>query len=108
MLAELLGDHNRLHVLVALGEKPLRFNELQRRTGLLAPQVDRSLTKLRNDGLVAARGLPPEGQRRPLAYSLTPKGERVLKFLEDVRASAKTHLGTRAAADFNEIFSAHA
>lgn len=108
MLAGLLADHNRLHVLAALGGGQLRFNELQRRTGLLAPQVDRSLTKLRDDGLVAARGLPPEGQRRPLAYSLTPKGERALKVLEDVGTSARNHLGSQAAADFNEIFSAHA
>lgn len=108
MLSGLLGDHNRLHVLVALADGKLRFNEIQRRTGLLAPQVDRSLTKLRDDGLVGVRGLPPEGQRRPLAYSLTPKGERALRFLEDVRASAKTHLGAQAAADLNEIFSAHA
>jgi DNA-binding HxlR family transcriptional regulator len=108
MLPGLLGDHNRLHVLAALGGGPLRFNDLQRKTGLLAPQVDRSLNKLRDDGLVATRGLPPEGKRRPVAYSLTPKGERVLRFLEEVRASAKTHLGARAAAEFNEIFSAHA
>lgn len=108
MLQRLLGDHSGLHVLAALAKGPIRFNDLQRRTGLLAPQVDRSLTKLRSDGLVAARGLPPEGQRRPLAYSLTPKGERMFKVLEDVQTSAVNHLGTQAAADFSEIFSAHA
>lgn len=107
MLAGLIGDHNQLHVLAGLASDPARINELQRRTGLLAPQVDRALTKLRDSGLVAAKGLPAEGSRRPVAYALTPKGQRAIKVIKDLEASAATHLGQQAADEFREIFSAY-
>lgn len=107
MLSSLIGDHSRLHVLAALGVGSARFNAIQRRTGLHAPQVQRALDKLRNDGLVLPKGLPPEGSRRPLAYGLTPKGRRALKVLEDLQASAEQNLGPKIAAEFREVFSAH-
>lgn len=105
MLSNLIGDHSRLHVLAVLGTNSVRFNELQRRTGLHAPQVQRALDNLQDDGLVAPKGLPPEGSRRPVAYGLTPKGRRVMKVLEDLQLSAEEHLGPKIAAEFREIFS---
>lgn len=108
MLMGLIGDHNQLHVLTSLAASPARFNELQRRAGLLPPQVDRALTKLQDGGLVAPKGLPPEGARRPLAYALTPKGRRALRVLQDLETSAATHLGKQAADELREVFAAHA
>lgn len=108
MLGSLLGDHSQLHVLVALGHGAARFNEVQRRTGLHAPQVQRAIDRLKGSGLVLPKGLPPEGSRRPLAYGLTPKGRRALKVVQDLQASAELHLGARVAAEFGEVFSAHA
>lgn len=107
MMMGLLADHNRLHVLASLNAGPARFNELQRRTGLHAPQVDRALTRLRDNGLVAAKGLPAEGARRPVAYALTLKGERAVRVLQDLEASAAAHLGKQAADELREVFSAH-
>ncbi len=108
MLMGLIGDHNQLHVLASLSVGPARFNELQRRAGLLPPQVDRALTKLQAEGFVMPQGLPPEGSRRPLAYALTTKGERAVRVLHDLEASAATHLGAHAAAELREVFAAHA
>lgn len=108
MLMGLIGDHNQMHVLAGLSIGPARFNELQRRAGLLPPQVDRALDKLQAEGLVLPQGLPPEGSRRPVAYALTPKGQRALRVLHDLEASAATHLGQHAADEFREVFAAHA
>ncbi len=107
MLQGLIGDHNQLHVLAGLAAGAARFNELQRRTGLSPPQVDRSLDKLRDAGLVVAKGLPPEGSRRPVAYALSPKGRRALTVIEELSEISETHLGRKAAEEFREVFSAH-
>ena len=108
MLMGLIADHNQMHVLASLSAGDARFNELQRRAGLLAPQVDRALTKLQAEGLVLPKGLPPEGSRRPVAYALTPKGRRALRVLHDLETSAATHLGQQAASELREVFAAHA
>jgi DNA-binding HxlR family transcriptional regulator len=107
MLQGLLADHSRLHVLAALRSATLRFNELERRTGLSPPQVDRALKRLREGNLVLARALPPEGSRRPVAYTLSPKGRRAIRVLVDLERSVETHLGQAAANEIREVFAAH-
>jgi len=57
--------------------------------------------------MVAPQGLPPEGSRRPVAYALTPKGQRAIHVLHDLETSAATHLGKQAADELREVFAMH-
>lgn len=65
-----------LHTLQAEG--PLRFNQLQRKSGLDPKQVHRGLDLLVDEHFVYTRALPSEGRRIPAEFRIAPRGEALL------------------------------
>lgn len=77
-----VGTPWRLHLLYALRDSELRFNELKRATGGRSKTVSDALDVLTEYGLVTRR----TEQAAPIAvyYRLTEKGEALVGQLDDV------------------------
>ncbi|MFB6135826.1 MAG: winged helix-turn-helix transcriptional regulator [Halobacteriaceae archaeon] len=87
---EVVGEQWRLHVLYALRNGELRFNELKRETGASSRTLSGALDALQEHGLVERRSEPDA----PIAvyYSLSESGEALAPVFEDVEAWAEEWL----------------
>jgi DNA-binding HxlR family transcriptional regulator len=90
-----MGDKWTLLALVLLGQRPHRYNELQRRIeGISQRMLSRTLRALESDGLVQRTvfaTVPPA-----VEYALTPAGQSLLGPLSEVANWAVQHREARA------------
>ena len=87
---EIVGDRWSVVVVVALGERPRRFTELQERIGGISKKVlAEVLRRLQRAGVVERTVLPtaPRGVR----YSLTPLGESLAEPVGALSRWAEEH-----------------
>lgn len=89
--ARILGDRWTLVILRDLADRPLRFSEIEDRSGGISPRTlaDR-LKGMESSGLITResfREIPPRVQ-----YTLTPKGEATLPVIEALRGFGETWL----------------
>jgi DNA-binding HxlR family transcriptional regulator len=85
-----IGDKWTLLILVLLGQRPHRFNELQRRIeGISQRMLTRTLRALETDGLVRRTVFPTVPPR--VEYALTPLGRTLLDPLSEVANWAVRH-----------------
>jgi DNA-binding HxlR family transcriptional regulator len=76
--------------IVALSERPLRFNELKRRLeGVSQKMLTQTLRKLERDGLIARIVV----DQRPLRvdYALRPAGRTLLPIIQNLKQWAERH-----------------
>ena len=72
---ELLKHKDYVRALMALENKPLRFNQLQNALKLNPVQVDRALHFLRKGLWVIPRAIPSDGKRIIVEYRLGIRGK---------------------------------
>ena len=85
-----LGDKWTLLVLVLLGERAYRFNELQRRIeGISQRMLTRTLRTLEDDGLVKRTVFPTVPPS--VEYDLTSRGQSLLGPLTEMATWAVQH-----------------
>ncbi|MFI6284049.1 winged helix-turn-helix transcriptional regulator [Streptomyces sp. NPDC051018] len=92
-----VGDKWSILVIVLLGRRPYRFNELHRGIETISQRMlTRTLRGLENDGLVHREVFPtvPPG----VEYSLTPLGRSLLEPLSALADWVMEHRGAVAAA----------
>jgi len=70
VIAALLADPTRVHILEALSERPMRSNELARRVGATTAALSRHLNQLRQAGLIQRSDVETDGRGR--CYRLCP------------------------------------
>lgn len=81
-----------VRVLRTLHDKgPLRFNQLQRRTGLDPKTIDRILKALTAEHFVFTRALPAEGTRLPAEFRIAPRGQAILDVQRGASRVAERH-----------------
>lgn len=86
---ELLKHKDYIRTLMALQNKPLRFNQLQDALNLNPTQLNRALRFLRKGLWVIARTIPSEGNRIFVEYGLGTRGEAFLESFQTFRAAAE-------------------
>jgi DNA-binding HxlR family transcriptional regulator len=92
-----VGDKWTVLVVVLLGRRPYRFNELHRSVENISQRMlTRTLRGLENDGLVRREVFPTVPPS--VEYSLTPLGRSLLQPLSDLAAWAMEHRDEIAAA----------
>lgn len=87
-------------------EGPLRFNQLQRRTGLDPKTIDRILKALIEEHFVYTRALPAEGTRVPAEFRIAPRGKAILDVQRGASRVAERHrdiLGDRLADEITSV-----
>ncbi len=97
-----IGDKWTVLVIAVLGSQTLRFTELRRRVGGVAPKVlTQTLRALERDGVLVRTvfaEVPPR-----VEYHLTPLGRSLAGPIEAIQDWAETHVGDvlAARADFD-------
>lgn len=95
-----------IRTLRALEEGALRFNQLERATGLDSKTVDRILKALVRDHFVFVRALPKEGTRTPAEYRIAPRGSALLDVQVGAARAAERHRSVLGEQLVDEILSA--
>jgi len=88
------------------GSGPLRFNQLEKATGLDPKTVDRTLKALVRDHFVYVRALPAEGSRIPAEYRIALRGRVLLDVQVNAARAAQKHRDILGARLTDEILSA--
>ena len=107
MLLELLRHKDYVRALVALQDKPLRFNQLQHALKLNPVQVHRALQFLRKGLWIIPRTLPTEGKRITVEYRIGTRGEAFLESFKSFSAAAekrKEALGPALVAELQAFY----
>lgn len=104
---ELLKHKDYVRALMALENKPLRFNQLQDALKLNPTQIDRALTFLRKGLWIIPRTMPGEGNRIVVEYSVGKRGEAFLESFKTFGAAAKKRknaLGHSEVAELQSLY----
>ena len=106
MVLELLAHPDYLRILHAVGRKPLRFGDLQKKLHLNPAQVDRALKFLRKELWIVPQVQPSAKGRLVVQYSLGRRGVAFLDsydvFVRDARRR-QDDLGADTVAEIESV-----
>ena len=92
-IMDMVGDKWTLLVVYTLGDAPLRFSELRRRTAPISQKMlTQTLRAFERDGLVRREAFATVPVT--VEYSLTPLGDSLCEVIEGLRAWAYANAGT--------------
>ncbi|WP_304169093.1 helix-turn-helix domain-containing protein [Lonsdalea britannica] len=99
-LIDLIANKWTMLVLMGLGQKPMRFNELKRVIeGVSQKVLTQTVRKLERNGLISRTVLPTVPVN--VTYALTPLGVSLAEMMIQVRGWSLTHIADILAAQQN-------
>lgn len=99
-LIDLIANKWTMLVLMGLGQKPMRFNELKRVIeGVSQKVLTQTVRKLERNGLISRTVLPTVPVN--VTYALTPLGVSLAEMMIQVRGWSITHIADILAAQQN-------
>ena len=107
MIMELLKHKDYVRALMALENKPLRFNQLQNALKLNPTQIDRALQFLRKGLWIIPRTIPLGGNKIIVEYCVGKRGEAFLESFKTFGAAAekrKNALGHSEVAELQGLY----
>lgn len=91
MALDRVGDKWAVLILLLLGERPCRFNELRRRIeGISQKMLSQTLKSLERDGLIARKAFATVPVT--VEYSITPLGRTLTGAVDALRTWAETYI----------------
>jgi len=102
MIIYLLGHKDYIRVLLALEEKPMRFNSIQKALKLNPTQLDRALKFLR-EGLWVVPHVAPSKGRLLVEYRLGKRGKAFLESFHAFRQGAERRMDALGASEVAEL-----